>query len=84
MRVRDEDGVPLNVGDHITFSFGVPPTSVLAVIVEKGTHLWIECLHPDDVKPRQERLDRLMKWYPIWRAPKSRVSAASRDFRPRP
>ena len=78
--VRDEDGSPLRNGDHITFTFGIPPISVLARISTTGGDLWIECLHPPGVKPKCERLASLMKHYQVWKAHPARVAAYLMDF----
>lgn len=79
--VRDEDGLPIKDGDHITFTFGIPPISVLARVQRKqGGDLWIECLSPPDVKPKHERLSDLMRWYQVWKAAPARVAAFLRDF----
>ena len=77
----DDDGIPILSGDYIIFSFGIPPTTVLAIV--SGEHdLQIECLSPPDVKPRRESLKNLMKWYQVWKAPKARVAAYLKDYAP--
>lgn len=76
---RDEDGTPIKSGDHITFTFGIPPICVLAV-VSGEKDLQITCLDPPDVKPKRESLKNLMKWYQVWKAPKERVSAYLRTY----
>lgn len=78
--VRDEDGVPIKDGDHITFTFGIPPICVLARLTTTGGDLWIECLSPPDVKPKREKLADLMRWYQVWKADPRRVAAALKDF----
>ncbi len=78
--MRDEDGLPIKSGDHITFTFGIPPICVLARVTTTGGELWIECLSPPDVKPKRESLVRLMKWYQVWKASPQRVAAILRDY----
>ena len=79
--IRDEDGVPIRTGDHITFSFGIPPITVLCLVTSAGGPMQIECLEPADVKPKRESLANIMKWYQVWKAPKSRVDALKRNYR---
>jgi hypothetical protein len=79
--VRDEEGIPLKSGDYITFTFGIPPICVLARLSTTGGKLWIDCLTPDDVKPKRERLSDLMKWYQVWKAAPARVAAYNRDYK---
>lgn len=81
--VRDEDGLPIKSGDYITFTFGIPPICVLARVTDTGGDMWIECLTPEDVKPKREKLSNLMKWYQVWKAPKARVSALLKSFAPK-
>lgn len=81
---RDEDGIPIKDGDHITFTFGIPPICVLARVTTTGGDLWIECLDPHDVKPKREKLADLMKWYQVWKAPAARVAAFKRSFKATP
>lgn len=77
-QVRDEDGEALKSGDYITFSFGIPPTSVLCRLTSTGGPLVAECLDPPNVKPRTEKLASLMKWYQVWKAPAARVTEYNR------
>jgi len=67
MTLRDEDGAAIKSGDHITFTFGIPPVRVVAQVGATGDELWITCLTPEDVKPKRERLKNVMKWYQVWR-----------------
>lgn len=76
--VRDEDGVPLREGDYITFSFGIPPISVLARLSESKGEIWLTCLSPDDVTPKREKLSTLMKYYQVWKASQARVASVNR------
>jgi hypothetical protein len=76
--VKDEDGKPLKSGDYITFSFGIPPTSVLCRINSTGGPLVAECLDPPSVKPRTEKLASLMNWYQVWKASTARVTDYNR------
>lgn len=78
---KDEDGLEIRSGDYITFTFGIPPISVLCRVTSAGGPLQIECLDPPDVKPRRESLSNLMKWYQVWKAPKARVAAYNRKYR---
>lgn len=41
----------------------------------------VECLHPQDIKPKHESLANIMQWYQVWKAPKSRIAAYQRDYR---
>ena len=79
--LRDDDGIPLREGDYITFIFGIPPITVLAILTTKDEDLWIECLSPHDVTPKRERLSSLMKHYQVWKASQGRVAAHHRCFR---
>lgn len=79
MPIRDEDGIPIKSGDHITFCFGIPPISVLARVTGSD-ELHIECISPPDVQPKREKLSTLMKYYQVWKASPQRVQAASRDY----
>lgn len=79
-RIRDEDGIPLKSGDYITFTFGIPPISVLARLSSTGGEMQIECLDPPDVKPKFENLKTVMKFYQVWKAPKARVDAVNRSY----
>lgn len=78
---HDEDGVPIRNGDHITFTFGIPPICVLAKVTSTGGDLWIDCLWPEGVTPKREKLANLMKWYQVWRAGSERVAAFNRSYR---
>lgn len=80
-RIKDEDGKEIKAGDYITFTFGIPPISVLCKVTSTGGPLHIECLDPPDVKPKRESLANVMKWYQVWKAPKARVSAYNRNYR---
>lgn len=82
--IRDEDGLPIRPGDYITFSFGIPPISVLCRVTSAGGPMQVECLDPPDVKPRREALASVMKWYQVWKAPKARIEAYNRDYRKAP
>jgi hypothetical protein len=79
---KDEDGVTLKNGDYITFTFGIPPTAVLARITKGATGWGVECVHPIDVKPKRQTLTELTKYYQIWKASNQRIAAALRDFAP--
>lgn len=79
--IRDDEGVPLKSGDHITFTFGIPPICVLARLSTTGGEFWLDCLHPADVKPKREKLSELMKYYQVWKAHPWRVAAYHRDYR---
>lgn len=81
MPIRDEDGVPIKPGDYITFTFGIPPISVLCRVTSTGGQMQIECLGPPDVKPKRESLANIMKWYQVWKAPKGRIDAYNRSYR---
>lgn len=78
--IRDEDGVKLRDGDYITFSFGIPPTSCLCRINHDGKEWIMTVIDPPDINPKQEKLAKMMKWYPIWKASKERVAAATKNF----
>ena len=78
--VKDEDGIPLRHGDYITFSFGIPPISVLARLTEADGKWMIECIDPPEVKPRRSSLADLRRSYPIWKASQHRVARANRNF----
>lgn len=80
MTYRDEDGIPIRAGDHITFTFGIPPTRVLARLYDDKGATCIECLHPPDVKPKHEALKSLMKHYQVWKASPARVAAIKRHY----
>ena len=80
MTIRDDDGIPIKSGDYITFSFGIPPVSVLAKVHGEDHDLGIVCLDPADVKPKRESLKNLMKYYQVWKAQKGRISAYERTF----
>ncbi len=67
MKVLDEDGYVIKPGDKITFTFGIPPIRVVAKVSATDKDLWITCLTPADVKPKQERLAKVMKWYQVWK-----------------
>jgi hypothetical protein len=82
MTIRDEDGHPLKTGDHISFAFGIPPTSVLCRLNTEVGELWVNVLHPEDVTPKREKLSSLMTWYQVWKASPARVAAYHRDYRP--
>ena len=82
--IRDEEGIPLRPGDYITFTFGIPPISVLCRLTSTGGPMEVECLHPHDVKPKRETLANLMQWYQVWKASPHRVSAYHRDFSKEP
>ena len=82
MIARDEEGVKINAGDHITFTFGIPPICVLARVTEYKGQLWIECLTPEDVRPKRTKLAELMKWYQVWKAAPQRVNAVKRRYKP--
>lgn len=77
---RDEDGIPLKAGDHITFTFGIPPTSVLARLSQGSAGLCIDCLYPPEVQPKQEALSNLMKWYQVWKASPARIAAYTKQY----
>ena len=78
--IRDEDGIPIRPGDYITFTFGIPPTSVLCRVTSTGGPMAVECLHPPEVKPKHETLANLMGSYQVWKASQARVAAYNRDF----
>ena len=77
---RDEEGLPIKDGDHITFTFGTPPITVLARVTTTTGELWIDCLTPPDVKPKREKLSELMKWYQVWKASPQRVAAYRKEY----
>jgi hypothetical protein len=77
---RDEDGVPLKSGDHITFTFGIPPTCVTARLTQSDAGWSVECIHPPDVKPKWTTLSELTLYYQIWKASPDRVRAALRTY----
>lgn len=79
--IRDEDGLPIKAGDYITFTFGIPPICVLARLSTTGAELWVNCLMPDDIKPKREKLSNLMKWYQVWKAPPARVASFNRAYK---
>jgi hypothetical protein len=81
MAIRDEEGIPLKSGDYITFTFGIPPICVLACLSTTGGELWIDCLTPEDVRPKREPLSDLIKWYQVWKASLARVDAFKRDYK---
>jgi hypothetical protein len=78
--VRDEDGIPLKSGDHITFSFGTPLICVLARLSTIKGDLYINFLHPIDVTPKQYPLKELMRYYQVWKAHPWRVAAYHKDY----
>lgn len=78
---KDEDGVKLKSGDHITFTFGIPPICVTARITERDGSWTVECLHPTDVKPKLTTLKELMQYSQIWKASRHRVDAVLRTMR---
>ena len=71
----DEDGIPLSAGDFITFSFGIPPTSVVAQLYEHKGALWVNCIWPEDVNPKREKLSRIKKWCFVWKTPAVKTPA---------
>lgn len=75
---KDDDGVPLEHNDYITFTFGIPPTCVTALVTKGHTGWGVECLHPADVKPKRTTLKALTRHYQIWKARKQHVSAIRR------
>jgi hypothetical protein len=77
-KVIDEDGVPLKAGDHLTFTFGIPPTCVTCRLDEESDRLVAHVIHPLDVKPRSLPLDELMRHYQVWKASKARVAAITK------
>ncbi len=77
---RDEDGITLKHGDHITFTFGIPPICVTARLVEGDKDWHVTCVHPADVKPKTTTLRDLTKYYQIWKASPERVRAALKTF----
>lgn len=77
---KDDEGVPLKHGDYITFSFGIPPICVTARLSEGSAGWGVECLHPEDVKPKRTTLKELTKYYQIWKASKPRVAAVLRTY----
>lgn len=77
---KDEDGLPLKVGDYITFTFGIPPICVTAQLTEGRDGLGVMCLHPADVKPKTITLKDLQKYYQVWKASKQRVLAVLRQI----
>ena len=80
-KIKDEDGVPLKVGDYITFSFGIPPTCVTCQITDGKDGWTVQCLHPQDVKPKALPFAELTQYYQVWKASKQRVAAVLRNFR---
>ncbi len=72
---KDDDGVTLKHGDYITFTFGIPPICVTAMLTAGETGWQVECLHPTNVKPKHTSLADLTKHYQIWKAEKERVRA---------
>lgn len=77
-RVLDEDGVPLVAGNHLTFSFGIPPTCVTCRLDAVGEQLVAHVIHPPDVKPKSLPLVELMRHYQVWKASKQRVAAVTK------
>ncbi|MBL8561419.1 MAG: hypothetical protein JNN06_03980 [Gemmobacter sp.] len=69
MSERDDDGAVLQEGDFVSFTFGIPPTRVVAQLYAKDGALWIHCIWPEDVKPQREKLSRVKKWYQVWKMP---------------
>ena len=55
---KDNDGFPVRAGDRISFSFGIPPTSVEGVLFERGGKL---IMPTPSVKPQEATLDMLRK-----------------------
>ena len=80
-RIKDEDGIPLKVGDYITFTFGIPPTCVTCQITDGKDGWSVQCLHPQDVKPKAMPFDKLTRYYQVWKASKQRVADVLRDVR---
>lgn len=78
----DDDGVALKHNDYITFSFGIPPTCVIARLTQGPSGWGVECIHPHDVIPRRSTLADLTKYYQIWKASKKRVNAIMRNYAP--
>lgn len=80
-RIKDDDGIPLKVGDYITFTFGIPPTCVTCQIMDSKDGWSVQCLHPQDVKPKVLPFAELTTHYQVWKASKQRVAAVLRDVR---
>lgn len=80
-RPKDDDGVPLENGDYITFTFGIPPICVTARLSKGHTGWGVECVHPTDVKPKRIMLKDLTKHYQIWKAARPRVVAILRALK---
>ncbi len=78
--IKDEDGIPLRAGYYITFTFGIPPISVLCRLSSTGGDMQVECLDPPDVKPKRESLANLMRHYHVWKAPQARFAAWNREW----
>lgn len=38
-RIRDSDGVEVKIGDVLQFSYGIPPVSVVAPVIERDGKL---------------------------------------------
>lgn len=77
---KDEDGIPLKSGDHITFTFGIPPICVTARVSNIGDKWGVECIHPEGVQPKRCALDDLTRHYQIWKASKERVASVTRTL----
>ena len=58
-QVRDGDGKPVNAGDMIHFSYGIPPVGVLARLEARNGRLWV--IVPPPHKPSKCSLSQLRR-----------------------
>ncbi len=56
--LRDAEGDPLYDGDHVTFSYGIPPRRSHGILQLRGREMWV--LTPDD-NPKESTLADLIE-----------------------